>query len=191
MLSNFNRQSYTIQLDGELPQRLNKKRTDKVIESLTDVATMLQNVMAVLKDDDAIAMLLNHQLDWISGNGFDDNLQWRVDRLNRCLQDLREQLMHQDVIAPIEEQYSLEDLGYKRAIASNRFFYEKVLKDTGEQEQVEEIQMLKDGPVLRRLRTTDWDVYPGGRSSRQIVYKTLRMTKLLKSACENSKNQEK
>lgn len=190
MKSTFNRLNYTVQLDGELPRRFSKKQTDEAIKHLEEMVVHFRALCAILDENDDIRSFFDNTL-YVSGtDGYDDDTRWRVRDLEEKLKDIKAQLQQHDDIRPVEEQYTLEDLGYRRVMPSRHLFYEKVLSDTAVAETVEEIQMVGQD-MIRRLRKIEWDVYPGGRSSKSIVYQPLRMTKMLRYACENTLSQQK
>ena len=64
--------------------------------------------------------------------------------------------------------------------------FERTINDSGEKEITEEVVIIDGKKLIRRRRTTLWEITPGRKSSKSITYKKLPMTKKLQRAAENT-----
>lgn len=182
MKSKVEGRNYVVQFDGDdFSTKLNKRKTDKVLRTLSD---SLQKIMDCLQNDVNTDVDL---YDFVRVLFFDNNFDEEV--LKVLLSDVncaKEILAtHNDEIVEEKDVLNLEKLGYKPLRWMARPFYEKLLEDTNEKEVTEEIQCY-NGTILRRLRITLWETKPGVRSSKSIRYRRLKVGKKLLHAIQNS-----
>ena len=189
MKSKIEKRNYIVLLDDErYPYKINRKYMDKNIAILK---SSLEKIKSVLKntyneDYSTYDVLFQHCMDYPLD--VNDGKSWKLNSYIEALDELQEVLLtHNDEIKPIEEVSTLEDFGFRLWVWEKGIYvYEKCLFESDEKEIIEEILNTKDGRLIRRTRTTLWESTSYGKSSKSIVYDTLRMTKQLKTAFYNS-----
>lgn len=188
MLSKKEGRNYVILDEGQkFPVKLNKKATDTLLENL---ASSLKNVSDILRTiyqtNYDLYDLVNRNIFYRACLDVDEGDNWNIRYASDECKELLEQLqLHQDEIPAEEELVTLDDLGYRADICSCNF-WEKIIEDTEEQEVVEEVVWDAEYNWRHRLRTTIWEKTDYGKHSKSITYKTLRTTKYLKCAIENT-----
>ena len=115
-----------------------------------------------------------------------ENLEWKIrDNVSRLKEVLDYLKTAQDTIPLVEELTTLEDIGYKELYPyDSDGIYGKWLKDTEEEEVVEEIYVKEN---IHRLRTTKWETTSWGRHSTSITYQDLFTDNTLKRIIANTK----
>ena len=185
--------SYVIQeYDDQDPQKLNKKKTDTVLNTIEKSLRILAKTFADLYDDDTELYWFIHDHMYLPDSYYicGDKLPESISDIHYSVQDLQEFLQeHDDEILPPKSYITLEDFGFKDMFHYNKVdephVYERTIEDLGKKEVTEEV-VIYNGDIFHRQRTTLWDITPGCKSSRSITYKKLRMTKKLREAAENS-----
>ena len=110
---------------------------------------------------------------------------WRLDHAKRTCDDLIQELAENDDDIREELYYTtLKDLGFEPDFHAN-FRWEKVVEDTNEKEVVEEVVFLNK--ILHRKRTIIWKEIEHGKSSKEIIYESLKVDKRLRTIVENTR----
>jgi hypothetical protein len=185
--------NYIIQdYEGLDSLKLNRKKTDETLAILEKSCGILAKTITDLHNDDTELYWFIHDHISLPDSYYicSDRLYETMSAMHHSIKDLQKFLKeHDDEILPPEHYITLEDLGFK-----DMFFYHKPKEthifertkiDYGEREVTEEV-VIADGEIIRRQRTTLWEITPGCKSSKSIKYKKLRMTKQLKDAAENT-----
>lgn len=165
------------------PDKLNKKRTDKSLQKLSEAFEAIESVIHDSYEN-------NYGLYRILDSCFDRNgigdLQWKIKSLRDDISGIQKQLAeHKDDVPREDDSILLSDLGFKRDNSWPKYMYFKTIEESDEKDVIEEI-LIKDEPI-RRTRTTIWEKTDYGRSSRSITYRKLRIGKKLMAAINNQK----
>ena len=194
MFSKVEGRNYVLLPYGERqPRKLNKKRTDAMIDKLLKACNTISDALAELyeSDYDAYEIFARAILEYDGRIRFDGGRVEVVDDIATGLRCLKEQLeTHDDEIRPFEEVLLLEDLGFVKDIAyAGR--YERSVKSSEDEDIVEEVIRVIDENTdsvkyLHRVRTIEWMRTDYGRSSRSIVYKNCPVSKRLARAISNT-----
>ena len=189
MKSKVQGRNYLVQQgECDIPEKLNKKATDR---SLTVLRKALETVSTVMKDayetDYTLFKFLEGHLVCGYTKDYSGGTNWALEEAINNIRETEEILKtHDDEIKKPEEAMTLEDLGYRNQYHyKKKTWYEKILEDTEEKEIVEEVIVIEN-KILRRQRTTIWEKTSYGRSSKNITYKKLRVTKAILRATENT-----
>ena len=189
MLSKKDKRNYIVLLtDERFPEKVNRRFADKTIEKLKSSLETIQTIIKDTYDKDygLYRVLFDEYLEY----HFDvsDGKSWKIGNSIDALNELQETLAtHDDDICTKEEVTTLEDLGYRLMVwDKTMYIFEKQIKESDEEDIVEEVLRLKNNPIKRRIRTTLWDKTSFGKSSRSIRYKQIRLNKKLENAFLNS-----
>lgn len=189
MLSKKEKRNYAVLLtDERYPEKINRKYADKTISKLKSLLESIQDIVKDTYDKDygLYRVLFDEYLE----NYFDvdDGSSWRLRNSIDALRELQETLAtHDDEILTNEEVVTLEDLGFRRMVwDKTMFIFEKQIKESDEEDIVEEVCRVNNGSIMRRIRTTIWEKTNFGKSSKSIRYKKIRMNKKLENAFLNS-----
>ena len=189
MLSKKDKRNYIVLLtDERFPEKVNRRFADKTIEKLKSSLETIQTIIKDTYDKDygLYRVLFDECLEY----HFDvsDGKSWKIGNSIDALNELQETLAtHDDDIRTKEEVTTLEDLGYRLMVwDKTMYIFEKQIKESDEEDIMEEVLRLKNNPIKRRIRTTLWDKTPYGKSSRSIRYKQIRLNKKLENAFLNS-----
>ena len=194
MLSKKQGRSYIVQdYEGDFPRKLNRKKTDKALALLEKSFRAASKAISDLYDDDTELYWFIVDNIWLPDSYYicNDKLPETISDIYRSIKDLQDFLKeHDDEIVLPENYVTLESLGFQDMFRHDKpnevHVFEKTVKDLNEKEITEEIVLADDPEIIRRRRTTLWDISPGIKSSRSIRYKKLRMTKKLQRAAENT-----
>ena len=165
--------------------KVNKKKTDKVVSNCIKALSYLADTLEELEQSDRELWYL------ISDESPCYNEYEFIDLCNRYSTNLMGLLIglktNNDKIP--ETHITLEDLGYKKMPFGREEYtiYEKIIEDTDEKEVVEEI-VLTDDDIRRRKRVTFWEKNNHGKQSTSIKYTSLKLTKKIIEAIENTKH---
>ena len=183
MKSRVKGRDYLILKDGDrFYTKVNKNRLDR---ALRRVISALEIIEKELDEPYDIRDLMMEEVFYYVGSSTYCDEKFRVDWALGKARELQEFLeTHNDDIPEPEDVERVEDIGFRRQIYSDNRHWEKMIQDTGEQEIVEEILLL-DKPV-RRKRTIDFEITDYGKSSTNIVYKTLPIGKRLMKIIQNT-----
>lgn len=189
MLSKKEKRNYAVLLtDERYPEKINRKYADKTINKLKSLLESIQDIVkdTYNKDYGLYRVLFDEYLE----NYFDvdDGSSWRLRNSIDALRELQETLAtHDDEILTNEKVVTLEDLGFRRMVwDKTMFIFEKQIKESDEEDIVEEVCRVNNGSIMRRIRTTIWEKTNFGKSSKSIRYKKIRMNKKLENAFLNS-----
>ena len=189
MLSKKEKRNYAVLLtDERFPEKVNRKYADKTISKLKSLLESIQDIVKDTYDKDygLYRVLFSEYL----GDYFDvdDGSSWKLRNSIDALRELQETLAtHDDEILTQEEVLTLEDLGFRRMVWDRTMYiFEKQIKESDEEDIVEEICRINNGSIIRRIRTTIWEKTDFGKSSKSIRYKKIRMNKKLEKAFLNS-----
>lgn len=179
--------NYLILRDGEkFPFKSNCKKTIATIDALKKQAEKMCNIINdVYCSDYNLYSLIRDELFNKASIHLTDGSCWSLKYLASECGDMIDYLnTHQDEIPSNEEIVTLEDFGYRSNYAKN--FWERVIKDTDEEEIVDEIFFIKNGEWSHRLRTTKWKKTDYGKTSESIIYRNLKTKKELLYAINNT-----
>lgn len=189
MLSKKEKRNYVVLLTNErFPEKVNRKYADKTIGKLKSLLESIQDIVKDTYDKDygLHRVLFDEYLE----NYFDvdDGKSWKLRNSIDALRELQETLAtHDDEIFAKEEVITLEDLGFRCMVwDKTMYIFEKQIKESDEEDIVEEVCRVNKGPIVRRIRTTIWEKTDFGKSSKSIRYKKIRMNKKLENAFLNS-----
>ena len=185
MLSKKDKRNYIVLLtDERFPEKVNRRFADKTIEKLKSSLETIQTIVKDTYDKDygLYRVLFDEYLEYHLD--VSDGKSWKIGNSIDALNELQETLAtHDDDIRTKEEVTTLEDLGYRLMVwDKTMYIFEKQIKESDEEDIVEEVLRLKNNPIKRRIRTTLWDKTPFGKSSRSIRYKQIRLNKKLENA---------
>lgn len=172
--------------EGRYPYKLSKKKVDKAIEGLKkDLSHFNKTIKDLYETDyEAYRLIVDH-LEWF--DEFDEGRAYRLSALETNLEDLQNTLSEDDEIPVYETVILLEDFGYEHTPWGPEGRWVKKLEDTEEKLVEEEIW---PETKLRRTLTIIWervnDDFGCHKSSKEIIYKKLKMSKKLEKACENT-----
>ena len=176
---------------------LNRKKTDKVLNTIEKSLQVISKAVADLYDDDAELYWFIHDHIWLPDSYYlcDGKIPDILSDVYRSIVDLQDYLKeHNDEIKPREETICLEELGFKDYLFYHKpdeaHLFERRKSLEGNTETTEEI-VFNEGNISRRLRTIIWEETMHGKSSRSIKYQKLPMTKQLQKAAENTLQQMK
>ena len=189
MLSKKDKRNYIVLLtDERFPEKVNRRFADKTIEKLKSSLETIQTIIKDTYDKDygLYRVLFDECLEYHLD--VSDGKSWKIGNSIDALNELQETLAtHDDDIRTKEEVTTLEDLGYRLMVwDKTMYIFEKQIKESDEEDIMEEVLRLKNNPIKRRIRTTLWDKTPFGKSSRSIRYKQIRLNKKLENAFLNS-----
>ena len=165
------------------PVRINKKETDDELKKLSRALTNLADVLhGIYSNNEDLYHILKESF-------FDSDISeghsWRLDHAKRTCDDLIQELAENDDDIREELYYTtLKDLGFEPDFHAN-FRWEKVVEDTNEKEVVEEVVFLNK--ILHRKRTIIWEEIEHGKSSKEIIYESLKIDKRLRTIVENTR----
>ena len=172
--------------DGRYPYKLSKNKVDKAVEILRkDISHFNKTLKNLYENDSELYYLIIDNLYWY--DEFDEGRSYRLNSLETDLEDLQNTLAEDDEIPVYEEVILLEDFGYEHTPWGPEGRWVKKLEDTEEKLVEEEIW---PETRLRRTMTVIWervnDDFGCHKSSKEIIYKKLKMSKKLEKACENT-----
>ena len=192
MKSKIDENTYVILRDEDrYPVTLDKKEVDESLERLQHALTELRDVMSETYDSNYVLYsLLSDKLAY--SFGFDDGTSWAVNSAIRNVEEAQQFLAtHNDQMPTEADIVDLEDLGFRdTGWGRNDGFWEKEIQETDELSVVEEVVIFTDKQVgkptvMHRIRTTEWENMPYGRSSKRISYKKLPIEGRLADAIKN------
>ena len=173
--------------------KLNRKKTDTALSTLEKSYRMLEKVFTDLYNNDVELYWFIHDHMYLPDSYYmcGDKLTEITSDMHRSIKDLQNFLKeHNDEILPPEHYVTLEELGFKDMFPYNKpnetHVFERTINDSGEKEITEEVVIVDGKKLIRRRRTTLWEITPGRKSSKSITYKKLSMTKKLQRAAENT-----
>lgn len=176
--------------DDKYSIKVNRKKTDK---ALAELSAALEKINAVLKsvhtekDMDLYRLLSDEVFDSFSqecSEGAIWELQNAVDTIKEFQNILAS---HDDEIPLPEDSETLRDLGYRYVYPryGKEKVWEKVIADTDERTETEEIIPDPDNPIRRR-QTILWEKHDCGRRSVSVKYRKLPVSKKLRMAIQNT-----
>lgn len=175
------------------PLKLNRKKTDTALSALEKSYEMLEKVLTDLYNNDVELYWFIHDHMYLPDSYYmcGDKLIEITSDMHRSIKDLQNFLKeHNDEILQPEHYVTLEELGFKDMFPYNKpnetHVFERTINDSSEKEITEEVVIVDGKKLIRRRRTTLWEITPGRKSSKSITYKKLSMTKKLQRAAENT-----
>lgn len=197
MKSKISGRSYVILLhdDDKYPIKVNRKKIDK---ALTEISAAMEKIQAVLqsvhteKDMDLYRLLGNevfYSFSFDCSNGVICELLNALERIKEFQYILAS---HDDDIRLPEDPGTLRNLGYRYVYPryGKEKIWEKVIIDTDEQTETEEIIPAPDNPIRRR-QTILWEKHDCGRRSISVKYRKLPISKKLRMAIQNMITEKK
>lgn len=173
--------------------KLNRKKTDTALSTLEKSYGMLEKVFTDLYNNDVELYWFIHDHMYLPDSYYmcGDKLAEIISGMHQSIKDLQNFLKeHNDEILPLEHCVTLEELGFKDMFSHHKpnetHVFERTINDSGEKEITEEVVIIDGKKLIRRRRTTLWEITPGCKSSKSITYKKLSMTKKLQRAAENT-----
>ena len=169
--------SYILYHDG-VKRKVNAKKMDAALEG---IRKHLQAVADILEDADydTARILTTYCLEYLSDD-FSEGKSWRINCSIDTIKELQEQLKSDDKIPEekkIKTLHTLEDEGYvlwSMPDDKKRVHYEKPIENTRDVEVTYEA-ILPDN-ILRK-RTTFWEKTDYGRTSTEIKYQNMKVSK--------------
>ena len=188
MLTRQSGRNYIYKTEYDVPTAINKKKTDEALQKLYTHFNAIREELKELYDYNYdIYKLIDEVVFSYACLDVDDGKCWKISCTADEIENLQEKLKTSDEIPEIDDILTLKDIGYRQESPFEKEWWTKILEDTDEKEIVEEI-ILKDTPI-RRERKTIWEKTDYGKSSKEINYKTLKISKKLMKAIENTKKE--
>ncbi len=192
MKSKISGRSYVILFhdDDKYPVKVNRKKTDK---ALAEISAAMEKIQAVLqsvhneKDMDLYRLLGDEVFDSFSFDCSNGTI-WELRNAAETINEFQVVLAsHDDEIPLPEESETLWDLGYRYVYPryGKEKIWEKVIVDTDEQTETEEIIPDPENPI-RRSQTILWEKHDCGRRSVSVKYRKLPVSKKLRIVIQNT-----
>ena len=183
MKSKIRGRNYIILYDGEkYYSKVNKAKLDRSLKRVIDALEVLNSELEYRNDVSELIM------DKVFYDYSYDDYSYRRNKIRNALeyaQELKEQLeTHDDEIPEPEEVTLLDDIGFRHRPFDKKGYWTKLIEDTEDREVIEELWLSEK--TIRRKRIIDYEKTEYGRSSTNIEYKILPISKRLMRVIKNT-----